>query len=417
MDIKLYKTLTDKYKSKDLKVFFNEVATESLIDYILTRKDSFYRNFKVKKKSGGYRNVNEPLNQLFSIQKEFSLFFLINRKNNDHSHGFELNKSIISNANKHVNKKIVLNIDLENFFSNISSSRIIDLLIENFNVSEIEAIKIADLLTYKDSLPQGSPSSPIISNFICEKLDFELYKYCKRFNITYTRYADDMSFSFSFNKLPKLHVQNIISIIEQNQFKINKKKYRYYHRNTRQIVTGLVVNDKVNVKREFYKNLRAVLNNWKLKGFLETQLKFNERYGEDKNFQLTVKGWINFFGQVKGNKNPKFLFFQEQYKKLSEELETIKKFNFNNPISIEELKSILGIEVFKLNTIKDNNGLPTNFFRHWDEKRRIDVILNKNLAIKIKENPEFLLSIDESVKKGVKGEYLRILINEFNMIL
>lgn len=116
MDIKLYKILITKYSSKDLDVFFNEVASESMIDFILTRKDSYYKTFNVKKKNGSYRTINEPLNQLFSIQKEFSLFFLINRSKNDNSHGFELNKSIITNANKHVNKKIVLNIDLENFF-------------------------------------------------------------------------------------------------------------------------------------------------------------------------------------------------------------------------------------------------------------------------------------------------------------
>ena len=225
MDIKLYKILITKYRSKDLDVFFNEVASESMIDFILTRKDSYYKTFKIKKKNGSFRTINEPLNQLFTIQKEFSLFFLINRRKNENSHGFELNKSIITNANKHVNKKIVLNIDLENFFFNISTSRIVEFLIKKFNVSEIKAAKIADLLTYKNSLPQGSPSSPIISNFICEKLDIELYKYCKQFNITYTRYADDMSFSFNFNKLPKFQVQNIISIIEQNDFKINKKKY------------------------------------------------------------------------------------------------------------------------------------------------------------------------------------------------
>ena len=116
MHIKLYKILQNKYQSKDLGVFLSEVASQSLVNYILARKDSYYRNFRVKKKNGTYRYINEPLNQLFTIQKEFSHFFLINRANNYHSHGFELKKNIITNANKHVGKKIVLNIDLEDFF-------------------------------------------------------------------------------------------------------------------------------------------------------------------------------------------------------------------------------------------------------------------------------------------------------------
>ncbi len=419
MDIKLYKILITKYRSKDLDVFFNEVASESMIDFILTRKDSYYKTFNIKKKNGSFRTINEPLNQLFTIQKEFSLFFLINRSKNENSHGFELNKSIITNANKHVNKKIVLNIDLENFFFNISTSRIVEFLIKKFNVSEIKATKIANLLTYKNSLPQGSPSSPIISNFICEKLDIELYKYCKQFNITYTRYADDMSFSFNFNKLPKFQVQNIISIIEQNDFKINKKKYRYYYRNTKQIVTGLVVNDKVNVKREFYKNLRAILYNWNNKGIVVAQNKFFEKYGENKNFILTVEGWINFLGHVKGKDSNKFLILKTLFKKLVEETKHIKTFNFDStiPINLSELKTTLDIKIFKLSILKDNNNIATDFMRHWDAKRRIAILFKKDLFFSLKENIELPILVEESIKVGKDGEYLMLFVKKHNLLL
>jgi len=419
MDIKQYKILITKYKSKDLNAFFNEIAAESLIDYILSRKDSFYKSFKIKKKNGSYRNINEPLNQLFSIQKEFSLFFLVNRTKYDHSHGFELNKSIVTNAREHVNKKIVLNIDLENFFTNISSPRIIEFLIKKFNVSEIEAIKIADILTYKNSLPQGSPSSPVISNFICEKLDIELYKYCRRFNITYTRYADDLSFSFSFDKLPKFQVNNIISIIEQNGFKINKAKYRYYYRNTRQIVTGLVVNEKVNVKREFYKNLRAILYNWSSKGIEVAQNKFIEKHGENKNFILTVAGWINFLGQVQGEKSKKFISLKSQFKKLEEETRYTRTFNFDSsiPINLSELKTVLGISTINLHILQDSNGVETNFMRHWDAKRRIAILFKKDLVINLKDNSDLSILVEESIKDGKDGKYLMLLVKEYNLLL
>ena len=417
MDIKQYKILITKYKSKDLNAFFNEIAAESLIDYILSRKDSFYKSFKIKKKNGSYRNINEPLNQLFSIQKEFSLFFLVNRTKYDHSHGFELNKSIVTNAREHVNKKIVLNIDLENFFTNISSPRVIEFLIKKFNVSEIEAIKIADILTYKNSLPQGSPSSPVISNFICEKLDFELYKYCRRFNITYTRYADDLSFSFSFVKLTKFQVNNIISIIEQNGFKINKAKYRYYYRNTRQIVTGLVVNEKVNVKREFYKNLRAILYNWSSKGIEVAQNKFIEKHGENKNFILTVAGWINFLGQVQGEKSKNFISLKSQFKKLEEETRYTRTFNFDSsiPINLSELKTVLEISTINLHILQDSNGVETNFMRHWDAKRRIAILFKKDLVVNLKDNPEMSILVEESIKDGKDGKYLMLLVKEYNL--
>jgi RNA-directed DNA polymerase len=416
MHIKLYKILQNKYQSKDLGVFLSEVASQSLVNYILARKDSYYRNFRVKKKNGTYRYINEPLNQLFTIQKEFSHFFLINRANNYHSHGFELNKSIITNADKHTNKKIVLNIDLEDFFSNISTPRISKLLLDKFNVSELEAIKIANLLTYKNSLPQGSPSSPILSNLICEQLDDELDKYCKQFNITYTRYADDMSFSFNFNKLPIIQVKNIIFIIEQNNFKINKKKYRYYYRNARQLVTGLVVNEKINVKREYYKNLRAILHNWSAKGLVYAQDKFIEKYGENKNFILTIEGWVNFLGQVKGNNNPQFLTIKSQLDKLLQESQFVKTFNFNNskPINLLELKAILEIPTLNFNTIKNEQGSDTIFMKHWDRRRRVAIVLKKDLVAKLKVDMGLEIVVEETIRKGKEGDYLMILVKEYN---
>lgn len=416
MHIKLYKILQNKYQSKDLGVFLSEVASQSLVNYILARKDSYYRNFRVKKKNGTYRYINEPLNQLFTIQKEFSHFFLINRSNNYHSHGFELNKSIITNADKHTNKKIVLNIDLEDFFSNISTPRISKLLLDKFNVSELEAIKIANLLTYKNSLPQGSPSSPILSNLICEQLDDELDKYCKQFNITYTRYADDMSFSFNFNKLPIIQVKTIIFIIEQNNFKINKKKYRYYYRNARQLVTGLVVNEKVNVKREYYKRLRAILHNWSVKGIVYAQDKFIEKYGENKNFILTVEGWVNFLGQVKGNDNAQFLSIKSKLDRLLQESQFVKTFNFNNanPINLLELKAILEIPTLNFNTIKDEQGSDTIFMKHWDGKRRVAIVLKKDLVTKLKVDIGLEIVVEETIRKGKEGEYLMILVKEYN---
>jgi RNA-directed DNA polymerase len=413
MDLKLFKILQSKYESKNLDVFYKELVNDSLVDYILNKKDSFYKNFKIKKKNGSYRSINQPINQLLSIQKEFSLFFLFKRKNHEHSHGFELQKNIITNAQKHVNKKIVLNIDLENFFLNISDTKVIDLLIKEFNVKKEEALKISELLTYNNSLPQGSPSSPVISNLICENLDLYLYEYCKQFNIVYTRYADDMSFSFSFNKLPKIQLDNIISIIEEYGFKINKRKQRYFYRNSRQIVTGLVVNEKVNVKREFYKNLRAILYNWKKYGLNNCQTIFHDKYGIDKDFLLTIRGWINFFGQVKGSNNKQYLFFLEQYKELTAEIDTIKKFNFHTGLSISELKYELNTPVLNLNTLINSDGSQTNFMRHWDAKRRIAVIINKDLINKIKENSLLLLKAEESIKKGDKGKYLMIHLKEF----
>jgi len=313
MEKKLYSLLKDKYHDKSIELFFNEIISSEIAKYILKKKDYFYRSFYINKKNGSKRLINEPLHQLHTIQKEVANFLLLKRHSVKNSHGFELNKSIVSNASNHVNKKIVLNIDLENFFPSITKSKVVNVLTSKFELKDKEADKIAEILTFKNTLPQGAPSSPIISNYVCEKLDKELHKFCKNFNIVYTRYADDLTFSFAFNKLPKLLVNEIYSIIEKHEFKINAKKTRYFYRNRSQVVTGLVVNEKVNVKKEFQKRIRAILFNWKTKGFKNVTDTFLVKYGNDKELIPTVSGWINFLGQVKGFNDETYLKFKNEW--------------------------------------------------------------------------------------------------------
>ncbi|WP_242157368.1 reverse transcriptase family protein [Aestuariivivens sediminis] len=284
----------------------------------MTNKNSYYKTYTLPKKNGGFREINQPLNKLFDIQKEFSKYFIIKRGNyNEISHGFELEKSIFTNAQKHTNKKIVLNIDLEDYFLNITKEQVSKVILEKFNLTDFEANYFADLFTINNHLPQGSPTSPILSNFVCDELDKKLRKYCKRFNITYTRYADDLTFSFHFDKLPIIQITEIILIIEDLKFKVNRKKFRWFYQNKRQIVTGLVVNKKVNVKREFYKNIRATLWNWEHKGLEWSLEEFSKKYPKRKSFNKTVKGWIDYIGFIKGKEHKYYTELNAKFKLLN----------------------------------------------------------------------------------------------------
>ena len=185
------------------------------------------------------------------------------------SHAFEKGKSIITNSQMHRNKKYILNIDLKNFFDSFNFGRVRGFFIKdrNFDVLPEIATVIAQIACYQDKLPQGAPSSPIITNLITRILDYRIVKIAKKYRFTYSRYADDMTFStnreLNSDKLrASKELENFLAELEElivsSGFEINPQKTRLSNNMQRQEVTGLVVNKKINVKREYVKNTRAM---------------------------------------------------------------------------------------------------------------------------------------------------------------
>lgn len=169
----------------------------------------------------------------------------------------------MTNAEIHRNKKYVLNIDFENFFDSFHYGRIRGYFEKNKNFLlpiEIATI-IAQLTCYNGSLPQGAPTSPIITNLICNILDMRLIKIGKRYKVDYTRYADDLTFSTNNKYFIDVYEKfyNKLKIeVEKFGLSINERKTRLLFKDSRQEVTGLVVNQKLSVKKEYYKNTRAM---------------------------------------------------------------------------------------------------------------------------------------------------------------
>lgn len=245
------------------------------LTYILYIKkiENLYTTFQIPKKSGGQRTINAPSKDLKDIQrnivnmllKQQNKFYYENKIRFNIAHAFTKEKSIITNAKIHKNKRFVLNIDLENFFESFHFGRVQGYFEKNKNYlfPKNIATVLAQLTCYKGSLPQGSPSSPIITNLICNILDMKLLKMAKKYKLDYTRYADDLTFSTnnkSFAEKSEEFISQLEIIIKQSGFKINQKKTRLQYKQSRQVVTGLVVNKKVNVPRNFYKNTRAMAN-------------------------------------------------------------------------------------------------------------------------------------------------------------
>ncbi|MBO0588212.1 retron Ec67 family RNA-directed DNA polymerase/endonuclease [Sporosarcina sp. E16_8] len=302
------------------------------LSYVLYIKgiNNLYASFEIPKKDGGIRKINAPLEELKVIQRKLAEALYEHkkskRKNNNISHAFEKDKSIITNAKIHRNKRFVLNIDLEGFFESFHFGRIRGFFLKNkdFLLSEEVATVIAQISCYEGKLPQGAPSSPVITNLICEILDHRISKVAKKYKMNYTRYADDLTFSTNDRKFLDLHVKFYGEISEElirAGFIINEKKTRLQFRDSRQVVTGLVVNKKINVNRIYYKETRAMAHqlykhgNFEINGEPATLNQLEGRFSFIN--QLTwynnkIDGSKNHFSNLKSRElqYQKFLFYK-----------------------------------------------------------------------------------------------------------
>ncbi len=236
------------------------------LTYILYIKkvDSYYSSFEIPKKSGGVRKINAPKDDLKYIQKrladalwEYQVYIWKKYKINPNiSHGFEKHKGIITNARIHRNRRYLLNIDLEDFFNSFHFGRVRGFFEKNrnFSLPNEVAVVIAQLSCFEGTLPQGAPTSPIITNMMCQILDNRLLKIAKSYKLNYTRYADDLTFSTNNKEFEKNQHDFLTALkkeIERAGFKLNDKKTRLQFRDYRQTVTGLVVNKKLNVNQTY----------------------------------------------------------------------------------------------------------------------------------------------------------------------
>ncbi len=185
-----------------------------------------YKKKVITKKNGNFRELNIP--PLFTKNMQKKIKNVINEYYIPTSavHGFITSedgdvKNIVSNASVHVRKKIVISLDIEKFFDSINFGRVRGLFLSKpFSLDKNIATRVAQLTTFNNQLPQGAPTSPLISNIICNKMDHQLIKLAKINGYTYTRYADDITFSTN-KKLYPLDIENLITQI-QNIIEVQK---------------------------------------------------------------------------------------------------------------------------------------------------------------------------------------------------
>lgn len=318
---------------------FKPVQLKSLTYYANNQLSTpRYIRFEINKKSGGKREINAPVRGLKSILQTVNFVLQCVAEPHQAATGFVRNKSIVDNARKHVDNFFVYNLDLSDFFHSFELKRVkYGFMSAPFNLTDEReelAFLLARLCTHtleingemKTVLPQGSPTSPIITNILCIKLDRRLSGLAKRFGVKYSRYADDITFSSNHNIFNNPEFQNELNriITDDQQLTINAKKNRLQYKGFQQEVTGLIVNDKVNVRQRYIKQLRMWLYYWEKYGYSKAQTIFLRDYMAEKvqlkkhtpSMENVLDGKLQFLKMVKGEKDLTFMGLKKRFDKL-----------------------------------------------------------------------------------------------------
>lgn len=213
--------------------------------------DRYYHRIEMKKKSGGIRHIESPLKELKAIQRWVLRSILDKLSPSIYAKGFVRKKSILDNAKPHEGNQYILNLDLQDFFTNVPASHVYTLF-KNIGYNNNIAFILTSFCTKGGYLPQGAPTSPALSNLVCLRLDHRISTYCKKRALTYTRYADDLC--ISGNKILILQKASYLikEIICNEGFTINSKKEKFLGPRVRREVTGLTVTPKITISKKNY---------------------------------------------------------------------------------------------------------------------------------------------------------------------
>ncbi len=295
-----------------------------------------YRTFYIPKKSGGKREINAPVSKLNAFLWPINMILQSIYEPKGCVMGFTQGRSVVDNAKVHLGQNYILNLDLENFFTSIREARVWKRLqLPPFKFPVDVAGKIAGLCSIKVTkeegsvdcvLPQGAPTSPILTNIICEKLDRLLLGVAERFNLRYTRYADDITFSsmHSVLSIGGEAYNEIVRVIKEQGFSLNEKKTRLLKKGSRQEVTGLVLSDKINTPRKYIEELDVILFVWDKYGYDKAYAKLLSIRGQKAyqrkgmvSLENVISGKLNYLKMVKGEKDKVYIKYASKFAALT----------------------------------------------------------------------------------------------------
>jgi RNA-directed DNA polymerase len=275
-----------------------------------------YKRFALPKKAGGTRTISAPMYKLKDVQHWVLENILAKVPVHEAAHGFVAGRSIISNAVPHVQAAVVVNFDLKDFFPSINLKRVKGVY-RHLGYSEAVATVLALICTEADvaeaildgekwfignderHLPQGAPTSPALTNILCRKLDKRLQGLATKLGFTYTRYADDLSFSTTQTKDINALQQCLHKIVAEEGFTVHPDKTRIMRPGAKKEVTGITVNTRPAVDRKSLKNFRAALHR------LQNGEVATAHWGKGVHLIASMEGYVNYVMMVDKDKGTK----------------------------------------------------------------------------------------------------------------
>jgi RNA-directed DNA polymerase len=318
-----------------------DISLRQLTYHLFVVRDAArYTKFNIAKSSGGVREIRSPATALKLIQKKLNQVLQCVYDPKQAVHGFVPGRSVVSNAKLHVGAKFILNIDLKDFFPAINFGRVRGLFMARpYSLPPEAATVLAQICCFENGLPQGAPTSPIVSNMVCGRMDAHLQKLAQRYNCLYSRYADDITFSTNASTFPKSLARTVTGTageetvvgselekaLNSNGFQINVLKTRLQTRIRRQEVTGITINQFPNVTRQYVNQVRAMLHAWRKFGVNLAELDFRQRYdvvrhrnpkSPPPSFKRVVKGKLDFLTMVRGKDDSVCIRLLREYARL-----------------------------------------------------------------------------------------------------
>lgn len=301
----------------ELLVFLGISAAE--LRKIWWYRYGMYHRFALKRRGRKPRIIEAPDKRLKHLQRKLLEILNPLYRPRNPVHGFVKNKSTKTNAESHLKKRYVLNLDIKEFFPSILEGRVAGAL-KSLGVEARVAKVIARICSYQGRLPQGAPTSPTISNIVCYSLDKQLMSFCKAHRFIYTRYADDITISSNQPMTAafeggtpvagKIDVnilsQKLRAVFESNGFNINQTKAFYGDRDSRRTVTGIKINEILNLDRSYIRNIRAALFCVEKHGICSAQKQFEAKLNGKCGIESHLHGKLIWLRHIRGQSDPVF---------------------------------------------------------------------------------------------------------------
>lgn len=279
-------------------------------------RNRMYSNFNIAKGSGKIRVISAPDLRLKIIQRKIAHLLDKVYKVRNPVHGFVTGRSVKTNAEAHAGRRAVVNLDIKDFFPAITEKRVVG-LIQSIGVNKRVSEIVGRLCCYQSQLPQGAPTSPVLSNMICFRLDSDLLAIARDCRAIYTRYADDITFSSyqpptplfdgglpSVGRFsPELLALTLRSAISNNGFVVHPEKAHFADRHSRRIVTGVKINAGLNVDRRYVRRVRAILHSIEQQGLSNAETRYASGGGKG-TLAAHLRGKIAYLAHLKGQTDP-----------------------------------------------------------------------------------------------------------------